>query len=78
MVRLDRTPGAVQEESGRASFNPTRTIIEMDPPGHRPLRRLANPHFTPRKPARLDALSGRSARASLSLRGGSSCAFGPS
>jgi len=39
-----------------------RTIIEMDPPRHRTLRKVASPWFTPRALARVDAVVEESAR----------------
>jgi len=39
-----------------------RTIIEMDPPRHRTLRKVASPWFTPRALARVDAVVQESAR----------------
>ena len=44
-----------------------RTIIEMDPPRHRTLRKVASPWFTPRALARVDAVVQESARGLLDM-----------
>jgi cytochrome P450 len=56
MTPLDRP---IDREQGVGAM---RTIIEMDPPRHRKLRKVASPWFTPRALNRIDAAVEESAR----------------
>jgi cytochrome P450 len=72
-------PGIVvmTEEQRRSRESDTalaamRTIIEMDPPEHRSLRKVASPWFTPRALGRLDAAIDESARSVVDRLAGDS------
>lgn len=51
------------EAAGTSPIRQMKTIIEMDPPDHRALRKVASGFFTPRGIGRLDAIVGQSAAA---------------
>jgi len=66
--RFLNAPGIfLMSDEMRAAYDPTlgslRTIIGMDPPEHRPFRKVASPWFTPNQIARVDPIVEASARA---------------
>jgi len=60
-------PGIILERAGLpidrdAGIGAMRTVIEMDPPGHREYRKVASPWFTPRAMNRIDGMVQETAR----------------
>jgi cytochrome P450 len=58
-ITLQRNDIVIDRNEGLGAM---RTIIEMDPPQHRALRKVASPYFTPRKMRHLDSIVETSAR----------------